>query len=279
MSDLKRSKRLMLVALTAGLLFIIIPAVLFASSINGLDDVNRPADSFAGQTVPTRTPVLTDTGWLPLIQNDFMPTFTPTPTATVTPTPSPSNTPDTSSCLPNPPIDADNATIEDELASAINGYRSENSLPGYTVNDRLVQAARRHAQDMGNLTENQLFSAIHTGTDGTVAATRIDEACYETKFGTEIAGFGFTTVSGMMQWWKDSPIHNPLLLHQNLKDFGPAYFNHPSTQYKHFWVVTLGDPDLTNRNQPLYHCTYSFEDKAENRAISISTWQETPCSE
>ena len=278
MSDLKRSKRLLLVALTAGLLFVIIPAVLFASS--SIDGVSRSANSFVGQTVPSRTPILTDTGWLPIIQNEFMPTFTPTPTSTVTPTPSPTNTPDTSSCLPNPAIEANNTTVDDELASAINSYRAENSLPPYSVNDRLVQAARRHAQDMGNLSENQLFTEIHKGTDGTLAAARIEQACYETLFGTEIAGFGFTTVADMMQWWKESTqIHNPLLLHQNLKEYGPAYFNHPNTQYKHFWVVTLGDPDLTDRNQPLYHCTYSIEDKESSRAVCISTWQEVPCSE
>lgn len=278
MRDLKQTKRLLLVALTSGVLFVIIPAVIFASSS---DQVRQPADSVAGQTLPTRTPVLTDTNWLPVIQNEPAATATPIPTVTVTPaltvTATPTATEIPNGCLPNPALAANNATVDTELANAINSYRSSNGLPNYTIDNRLVQAARRHAQDMGNLSESQLFNQIHTGTDGTTAAQRITQACYNTQFGTEIAGFGFSTVEAMMQWWKDSKTHNGHLLNTSHTDYGPAYANHPNTQYKHFWVVTMGSKTTREPNQLMFHCTYTVADEQTDRAVSVSTWQETPC--
>lgn len=242
-----------------GLLLVTIPAVLFANS-----SVNPERE--AGQTVPTRTPM---SSWLPVISNQ--PTFTPAPTMTPVPTVTPDGT---TSCTPHPSTNPTNADLEIILAGEINNQRSTNgSLAGYTINNNLVEAARRHAKDMGTFSDSQLINP-HTGSDGTSASTRIQESCYGGSRRSEIVGWGFTSIDAMMTWWMDSPIHRDVILSTSLQDFGPAYMNLSGTQYTHYWVVALGS-DSGRSAQPAYQCHYvSAED---DRGISAMIWQDTPC--
>lgn len=267
----KRRQSVLLSIVLAGLMFVIIPAVLFA---NSQDEISR---SSSAQTIPTRTPVLTPLGWMPIILNESEPPPTPTFTPTVTPTST--SEPIGCSPLPNPMLEADNATVEDELASEINSYRAGNSLSAYVVNDHLVQAARRHAHNMATLSQSQLNSNPHLGTDGTLANQRITEACYQGTLGTEIVGWGFTSVTAMMEgFWKTSSVHNGLLLDTQRNEYGPTYLNPTGALYDHYWVVTFGSSASATQDA-IYHCTYVFEDTAANTGMSVSTWQETPCRE
>ena len=270
--NLKRNQSILLSILLAGLMFVIIPAVLFANSQEGISQLTTTP---GGETLPTRTPVLTPLGWMPVVLNESAPPPTPTLEPTVTPVAT------TNSCnpLPNPMIDANDATVEAELVSEINSYRGSNSLPAYTVNDQLVQAARRHAMNMASLDLNS-GGDPHQGTDGSSAAQRIAESCYAGSRGTEIVGWGFNSVTSMMEgFWKTSAVHNGLLLDTERDQFGPAYMNLPGTQYTHYWTVTMGSSIPISRDVPAYQCTYTIEDAATNSGMSISTWQETPCSE
>ncbi|MFT5194826.1 MAG: hypothetical protein ACI9EW_004038 [Cellvibrionaceae bacterium] len=268
----KRTQNILIVILSAGLLFIIIPAVLFA---NSQDDVNRTSNTAVSQTIPTRT--ITSTNWLPIIIDEELPTPTIEPTTEPTPTVEPTAT--AAGCLPDPALETNDATVEDSITSAINQHRSDNSIASYITNDPLVQAARRHALDMANLNDSQLGSP-HTGSDGTTSIQRISQACYSGSFTTEIVGWGWTTIDQMMGFWKGSPVHNPILLHTNLNEFGPAYMKLPESQYKHYWVVTFG-VSASNRQSTadLHQCTYRVDEPGMNRGLSVSLWQAAPCGE
>ncbi len=203
----------------------------------------------------TATPVLTDAAFLPIVLAQQ-----PTATATV-------------SCLPDPPLDASDATVDTAVTNAINQERSNNSQSAYPLNDKLTQAARRHSYDMA---QNNVTS--HTGSDGSSAAQRIDEACYDTDFSGEfeIIGWGFSTVADMMTWGMNSDVHRNLILHTTLTEMGVAYVFDNSNMFNHFWTVTFGKPaSAFNNSTPQYHCIERIEEAT--RGISVSWVQSNPC--
>ncbi len=212
-------------------------------------------------TTPSATPTLTEALFLPAILQQ--PTPTATPTATAVPV----------TCLPDPPLGASDAAVDTAVTNAINQERSDNGQSAYLLNDKLTQAARRHAYDMA---QNNITS--HTGSDGSSTAQRINEACYGTDFSGEfeIIGWGFPTVSDMMNFWMSSDDHRPLILHTTLEEIGVAYVFDSSNMFDHLWTVTFGKPTTTfNSNAPQYVCTKRIEEAT--RGISASWVQSSPC--
>lgn len=243
------------------ILLISIPAVIFANSSTGFDLNQTTPDP---GTITTRTPA--PASWLPVIANE--PTYTPTPTYTPFPTFTPA--------CSGPQYDPTDLALEIVMQSRINEERANNGgLAGYTLNDQLVQAARRHARDMGNLSDSQLGSDPHQGSDGTSALTRITESCYPGSRGTEIVGWGFSSLDTMMNWWMNSTVHRGIILRTDLNEYGPTYMNLPGTQYTHYWTVTFGDSTGTRSSEDMYQCHYVIQE--EDRGISAVVWQDTPC--
>ncbi len=212
-------------------------------------------------TTPSATPTLTEANFLPMILN-LEPTPTATPTATATST----------GCLPNPPLDASDAGVDTAVFNSINQERSSNSLPTYSANDQLIQAARRHSTDMA---QNDITS--HIGSDGSDPSQRIREACYNAAATSEIIGWGFTTVDAMMNWWMNSDVHRNQILNATLENIGVAYVNDPSSTYTHYWTVDFGRAAATsaNNNLPQYICTQRIEE--DMRGISVIWTQTEPC--
>lgn len=251
-------------------LFISIPAVLFANSIGQSgSNPERQAGQTVPGTVPTRTPVL---NWMPVIFKEPLPTATPIPTNTPVNTATPST-----SCTPPETIDATNPDRESELQSTILVQRTSNGgLAGYVLNEQLVQAARRHARDMANLSDSQLSSDPHKGTDGSSASQRITDACFNGNRKTEIVGWGFSDTQTMMNWWMNSSVHRGIILdNTGLQYYGPTYMNIPGSQYAHYWVVTFGDASSRQADSALYQCHYVVAE--EDRGISATVWQKEPC--
>ncbi|MCA9924670.1 MAG: CAP domain-containing protein [Anaerolineales bacterium] len=211
-------------------------------------------------TTPSATPTFTEANFLPVVLNQYPPTPTPT------------STPTSSGCLPDPPLDASDSGVDTAVYNNINQERSNNSLPAYTLNDQLTQAARRHSYDMA---QNNVTS--HTGSDGSSPSQRINEACYNTTATGEIIGWGFSTVDAMMSWWMNSTPHRSLILHTTLEEIGVAYVNAPGSAYTHYWTVTFGKAAATsaNHNLPQYICTQRIEEAT--RGISAIWTQAEPC--
>ena len=210
-------------------------------------------------TTPSATPTFTEVNFLPVVLNIQ-------PTATMTPT--------TSGCLPDPPLGASDSGVDTAVFNDINQERINNSLPAYTLNDKLTQAARRHSYDMA---QNNVTS--HTGSDGSEPKERIEEACYNRAAHGEIIGWGFPTVNDMMDWWMNSTAHRNQILHATNEDIGVAYINDPGSAFTHYWTVTFGRQGslLNNNLQPQFICTQHIEE--DMKGMSVTWIQTEPCGE
>ena len=123
-----------------------------------------------------------------------------------------------------------------QVADAINAYRSQNNLVPYNVNPQLSQAAQAHADDMAC---NQLF--YHDGSDGSKPETRVAASGYVAAYVSENV-YGSDpqlTPDGVVTWWKNDPIHNKNLISTEYVDIGVGYafFNNYG-----YYVVDFATP-------------------------------------
>jgi uncharacterized protein YkwD len=126
-----------------------------------------------------------------------------------------------------------------QVADAINAYRSQNNLIPYNVNPQLSQAAQAHADDMAC---NHLFS--HNGSNGSTPETRVAASGYVYTFVSENV-YGSDpqlTPDGVVTWWKTDqtdPTHNKNLISTDYVDIGVGYafFNNYG-----YYVVDFATP-------------------------------------
>ena len=126
-----------------------------------------------------------------------------------------------------------------EVLSAINAYRAQNTLPAYTMNDQLVQAAQSHSQDMAC---NNLF--VHAGSDGSTPQTRATSAGYSGAKVTENVYGSYPPLSPeeVKDWWRLDQVdinHNKNLISTQYTEvgIGYAFFNNYG-----YYVVVFGVP-------------------------------------
>jgi uncharacterized protein YkwD len=131
------------------------------------------------------------------------------------------------------------ATTDDtrvnDVVTAINAYRSQNSLQPYTVNAQLTLAAQSHSEDMAC---NKLF--VHTGSDGSTPSSRVTAASFVATAVTENVYGSYPPLSGhdVVSWWasdQTDPTHNLNLISTTYNEIGIGYafFNN----YGYFTVV------------------------------------------
>ncbi|MCB0037509.1 MAG: CAP domain-containing protein, partial [Anaerolineales bacterium] len=160
--------------------------------------------------------------------------------------------------------------LDAAVLTRINEQRALNMLAPYPSQAQLVQAARRHVHDMA---DNDVFT--HTGSDGSTAAQRIAEACYEAAWTSEIIGWGFPTVDAMMGWWLDSDTHRQTILNVSLEEMGVAYLRQPDSSFTHYWTVTFAKAASSTADAPFYHCETRLVEPG--RGLSVQWWQDEPC--
>jgi uncharacterized protein YkwD len=110
-----------------------------------------------------------------------------------------------------------------EVITALNAYRARNSLPPFTVNARLAQAAQRHANDIAC---NKLYS--HTGSDNSTIQSRIADTGYTAKSSSENINGNYPPLDGqgVVDWWvndRGDPRHGQNLLSTTYKEIGVGY--------------------------------------------------------
>jgi len=134
-------------------------------------------------------------------------------------------------------IPPDDLANEGSILDLINQQRAAQGLPPLNLLPELTQAARRHSRDMA---DNDFTS--HTGTDGTNAGERMEEAGYSWIVWGEIIGWGFGGDAGsMMDWWMNqSPSHRAVILDPQFQDVGIGYAVNPDSTYGHYWTVVFG---------------------------------------
>lgn len=167
--------------------------------------------------------------WL-IIDVSSAPTGTPTatggtpasgsPSAAVTSSGSSSST--TTSANVNCAFTVDTSRTQ-QVATAINNYRAQNSLIAYKVNPQLSQAAQRHANDMAC---NQLF--YHDGTDGSTPQTRVADTGYVARRVTENVHGNYPPYNPdqVVSWWKLDQTdinHNRNMISTDYTEIGVGY--------------------------------------------------------
>jgi uncharacterized protein YkwD len=110
-----------------------------------------------------------------------------------------------------------------QVFTAINTYRSQNSLVAYTLNPQLAQAAQRHANDMAC---NNLFA--HNGSDGSTPQTRVAATGYAASVVTEnvYGSYPPLTADQVVNWWKLDKTdinHNKNLISTQYTEIGIGY--------------------------------------------------------
>ncbi len=170
--------------------------------------------------------------WL-IINVTAAPTSTPTATATATASGSsviPATGSPTLTSANSQPVSASAActfTVDvprtERVATAINTYRSQNSLVAYTVNEKLSQAAQRHANDMAC---NQLF--YHKGSDGSTPQTRVADSGYVARRVTENVQGNYPPYNPdqVVSWWKLDQTdinHNKNMISTDYAEIGIGY--------------------------------------------------------
>ncbi len=109
------------------------------------------------------------------------------------------------------------------MLAALNTYRADNNLPPLPVNDKLSQAAQRHAYDMAC---NRMF--YHDGSDGSTPASRVADAGYQAVRVSENVYGSYPPLSGqeVVTWWATDPVdplHNQNLLTTQYPEIGIGY--------------------------------------------------------
>jgi uncharacterized protein YkwD len=176
------------------------------------------------------------------------------------------------SCIPGPAIPPDDINRDLAVEARINDIRGEHGLPRLVDSHRVSQAALRHSNDMA---DNNFFS--HTGTDGSRAGIRLEEACYNWQAYGEIIAAGFASPSSVVTAWMKSPGHKSVILDPTFADFGAGYAYNASSRYKHYWTVDFGllavDPLIAPG--AFQECSYHLRDEAGEMWVSLYTSQ--PC--
>lgn len=129
------------------------------------------------------------------------------------------------------PFDVNQAVRE------LNEYRAEYGLTPVTLETRLIEASRVHADDLA-----QAGIISHDGTDGSTHGERINRQGYNFSFAGENVATGQRSWASVFQAWKDSPSHNETLLHPDVTEFGIAMVEEPSTTYGTYWAMLLTLP-------------------------------------
>jgi uncharacterized protein YkwD len=117
-----------------------------------------------------------------------------------------------------------------------NDARRRNGCPALTVNDRLVQAAHRHAADMASRGYFEHRSPSGDDAGDRVAATGYDWSAY----GENIAR-GQDSAAEVVRDWMDSPSHRENILTCGYREVGVgrAY----DADRKAYWVQNFATPD------------------------------------
>ena len=135
----------------------------------------------------------------------------------------------TPTCLDTPHFPAEDRARELAVLDGLNNERASRGLPALLEQDEVTQAARRHSRDMA---ENDFTS--HTGSDGSNAGQRLEEACYEWWTWGEIIAWGYGSSSNVIDAWMNSDLHRDIILSEDFVHFGAGYAFDDKSQWRHY---------------------------------------------
>ncbi len=137
-----------------------------------------------------------------------------------------------------------NTDINTNMLNLVNQARAQeracgNQLyfpaPALQWNQRLVRAARIHAIDMAN---NDFFD--HTGSDDSVAASRIQNAGYSwVAVGENLAG-ALETSTEVVNTLLRSPTHCAVIMNPQFREMGAACQSNADSELILYWAQEFG---------------------------------------
>lgn len=118
-------------------------------------------------------------------------------------------------------------TIEEKLLISHNGYRTKNGKAELRLNDKLCEAAFKHAAYM-----DQYKTLSHTGRNRSMPWDRALAEGYQYRMVAENIAVGASDVDSVMSMWINSYGHRNNIL-GSYKDFGAAKMGN-------YWCVVFG---------------------------------------
>lgn len=129
------------------------------------------------------------------------------------------------------PLDMREALVD------LNTYRAQHGLKPVTLEGRLVEASRIHADDLA-----QAGIISHSGTDGSTHGDRAMRVGYNFLIAGENVATGQKSWDQVFKAWQDSPGHNENLLRPDVSEFGIALVYEPKTTYSTYWAMLVAEP-------------------------------------
>jgi uncharacterized protein YkwD len=134
-----------------------------------------------------------------------------------------------------------------DLLSSTNAQRSANGLSGFSVSSKLSQAAQAKANHM---IANDYWA--HYAPDGTSPWYFIEQAGYSYQRAGENLAFGFSTSSGVITGWMNSPTHRANVLDAGFTQVGFGIANGSDFQGGENTVIVAmyGQPVVATTPKP-----------------------------
>lgn len=133
--------------------------------------------------------------------------------------------------VPPQPLDIRRAVAD------LNNYRAQYGLNPVTIDTRLIEASRIHADDLA-----QAGIISHDGTDGSSHGDRAHRVGYNFTIAGENVATGQKSWDQVFKAWQDSPGHNENLLRPDVSEFGIALVYEPRTTYSTYWAMLVAEP-------------------------------------
>jgi uncharacterized protein YkwD len=122
-----------------------------------------------------------------------------------------------------------------QVVNLTNQHRAAAGLPALTIDQRLVNAAQAHSDDMA--AHNTMS---HTGSDGSNPGQRISAAGYGWRAWAENVAAGYPDASSVDQGWWNSPGHQANMLSTSITQIGVG-LDYSATGVP-YWTQDFGRP-------------------------------------
>jgi uncharacterized protein YkwD len=160
--------------------------------------------------------------------------------------------------------------VELEVVALLNQERANESLPPLSIDMRLMEAARRHNNDMAI---NDFFS--HTGSDGSSPFDRITDAGYPYRSAGENIAAGYQTATAAVQAWMNSSGHRANILNSSYEHIGVAYVFDSTASYGHYWTTDFGSSSDAGQLPPAY-CSSPVDPTPTPTPVLTPTFVDVP---
>jgi uncharacterized protein YkwD len=160
--------------------------------------------------------------------------------------------------------------VELEVLALLNQERANENLPPLSIDMRLLDAARRHNNDMAI---NDFFS--HTGSDGSSPFDRIADTGYPAMSAGENIAAGYRTATAAVQAWMNSSGHRANILNSGYEHIGVAYIYDSDASYGHYWTTDFGSSRDAGQPPPA-HCSSPVTPTPTPTPMPPSTFADVP---